>query len=143
MLCVDVNVLVDGFRQDSGRHEAVREWLLDRRTAGDFVIVHDAVAASFVRIVTNPRIWIRPTSSRDAQGFLAALLASPRFRMRHSTARQWRIFGELVEELGLGGDDVADAFIAAGALDAGATFVTGDRGFRRFPRLRVLDPAVR
>lgn len=143
MLCVDVNVLVDAFRRDSSRHEAVRQWLLERRAAGDFILVHDAVAASFVRVVTNQRIWIKPTRSSDARAFLTALLASPRVRMRHSTARQWRLFDELVEELGLAGDDVDDAFIAAGALDAGATFVTGDRGFRRFPGLRVIDPATR
>ena len=47
----------------------------------------------------------------------------------------------LVHELGLAGQDVPDAALAALALDLGAPMVTSDRGFRRLPGLTVIDPA--
>ena len=37
-------------------------------------------------------------------------------------------------------NDVTDAYLAAMALEQGATWVTRDRGFLRFPGLRVQDP---
>jgi predicted nucleic acid-binding protein len=37
---------------------------------------------------------------------------------------------------------VMDAFLAALALENGATLVTTDRDFSRFPRLRLHDPTA-
>lgn len=41
----------------------------------------------------------------------------------------------------LTGNDVPDAYLAALAIEHGATWVTSDRGFERFPSLAVEDPA--
>lgn len=38
--------------------------------------------------------------------------------------------------------DVSDAFLAAIALEHGATWVTSDHGFGRFPGLRTARPEV-
>lgn len=43
------------------------------------------------------------------------------------------------EGFGLKGNEVLDAYLAL-AVEQGATFVAGDRGFRRFGDLRVLRP---
>ena len=47
---------------------------------------------------------------------------------------------ELVLGLGLRASDVPDAHLAALALERNATLATLDRGFARFPGLRLLDP---
>lgn len=41
---------------------------------------------------------------------------------------------------GLRGNAIPDAYLAALALEQGATWVTTDRGFARYEGLRLLDP---
>ena len=46
----------------------------------------------------------------------------------------------LCTKLKLRGNDINDAFLAALAFEYDATLVTADKGFSRFPGLRVLNP---
>jgi toxin-antitoxin system PIN domain toxin len=140
VLCVDVNVLVDAFRPDAPDHESVRAWLDAARRGPERVIVLPEVASSFVRIVTNRRIWRLPSPATDALAFVDALGRSPSVDLRHAGPRQWELMAGLMTDLGLSGDDVPDAYLAAAAIELGCTFVTSDRGFARFPQLRVLRP---
>jgi uncharacterized protein len=140
MLCADVNVLVDAFRTDAPGHEQARAWLEGARRCNEPLALLPEVASAFVRIVSNRRIWRLPSSARDALDFVSALRASPSVRWQHAGPRRWDIFDSLVRELGLTGDDVPDAYLAAAALETGATFVTSDRGFARFRDLRVVTP---
>lgn len=140
MLCADVNVLVDAFRTDAPGHERTRAWLDEARRGNDPLVLLPEVAASFVRIVSNRRIWRLPSSTSDALAFVAAVRASPAVRWQHAGPRQWEIVDGLVRQLGLTGDDIPDAYLAAAALDVGATFVTSDRAFARFRDLRVMPP---
>jgi hypothetical protein len=55
-------------------------------------------------------------------------------------ASHWSIFRDLVASHRLRGNDVPDAYLAAIALEAGATMATLDRGFARFAGLRLADP---
>jgi uncharacterized protein len=141
MLCVDVNVLVDGFRPDTPTHPPVRAWLDDARRGMEPLALLPEVASTFVRIVSNRRIWRLPSSTSDALDFVSALRTSPAVLWQHAGPRQWEIADGLIRDLGLTGDDVPDAYLAAAALDLGATFVTSDRGFARFPGLTVRVPA--
>jgi toxin-antitoxin system PIN domain toxin len=141
MLCVDVNVLVDAFRADAPGHAQARAWLEDARRGTEPVAVLPEVASSFVRIVSNRRIWRLPSSMADALAFIAALRSSPAVRWGHAGPRQWELFEGLVSGHALTGDDVPDAYLAAAALDLGATFVTSDRGFTRFRELAVVAPS--
>ena len=50
------------------------------------------------------------------------------------------MFASYVQELRLTGNDVPDAYLAALAVDHEATFVSLDRGFRRFPGLQLVNP---
>lgn len=141
MLCADVNVLVDAFRADAPAHAGVRAWLDDARRGHEPLALLPEVASAFVRIVSNRRIWRLPSRTPDALDFVAALRASPAVMWQHAGARQWHIADTLIRELGLTGDDIPDAYLAAAALDLGATFVTSDRGFARFPGLAIMAPA--
>lgn len=50
--------------------------------------------------------------------------------------RHWEIFADLCREVAARGSLVADAAHAAVAIEHGATWVTFDRDFGRFPGLR-------
>jgi len=142
MLCLDVNVLVDAFRPDAPTHEPVRAWLDAARSGPEPIALLPEVAAAFVRICTNRRIWRVPSPSADALGFVSALAASPAVAWHRPGPRHWGLFVSLVADLSLSGDDVPDAYLAAAAIDLGTTFVTSDRGFTRFRALPMRLPAL-
>jgi len=67
---------------------------------------------------------------------------APASRVVAPGARHWEIFAGLVRAAHATANLVPDAYLAALAIENGATFVTRDRGFARFPGLRTLDPLV-
>jgi toxin-antitoxin system PIN domain toxin len=140
MLCVDVNVLVDAFRPTAHRHDQVKAWLDDAAVGTEPVIVLPGVAASFLRVVTNRRIWQQPSSPATSTAFLRALGDAPAVRRLEPTPGHVERFLGLVDHYGLTGDDVPDAYLVACCLDLGATLVTSDRGLRRFPGVTVREP---
>jgi hypothetical protein len=56
--------------------------------------------------------------------------------------RYWAIARPLLEESNARGPLVADALLAALALEHGATLATHDLDFRRFEGLSLLDPVA-
>jgi len=142
MLCVDVNVLVDAFRPEASAHGPVRQWLDAACDGHEQLTLTPDVAASFIRVVTNRRIWKVPSSAQAAATFIDALETAAVFRWHLPGPRMWPLFVELVTDLNLSGNDIPDAYLAATALEAGATLVTADRGFTRFRSLRLLDPSA-
>lgn len=141
MLFLDVNVCLYAFRPTvSERSREVAAWLDARLGGPERVLVSESVLASMIRIATHPRIFEVPASPADAVAFVDALLRAPRVVVVRPGPGVWPIFRDYVGDLRLTGNDVADAYLAATAVDAGAGMVTSDRGFTRFPGLRVIEP---
>lgn len=141
MLCADVNVLVHAANTASVRHLAVRTWLARTLVSPEPLALPDIVIASYVRIVTDPRILPSPLKGHDAFALIEWILAHSRTAVLTSDRASRDIFRTLVESLALRGNDVPDAWLAATTMAADATLVTFDGGFRRFPGLRTIDPA--
>jgi toxin-antitoxin system PIN domain toxin len=142
MRCVDVNVLVYAHRSDVPEHEAHRAWLDRARIAREPLGLADIVSSGFLRIVTHPRIFVDPTPIADALAFITALRATPSVVNVGPGERHWAIFAGLVSEVGARGNTIPDAYLASIAIEQGATWVTADRGFARFPGLRVEHPSA-
>lgn len=141
MLLLDVNILVYAFRpEQSATARSTRDWLDATMAAGHSLGVTNEILAAQVRIVTHPRIFPYPAPPRLAVNFAQTLLDFPMTRVVVPSSRHWPVFREFVEDLRLTGNDVPDAYLAALAVDHGATLVSTDRGFRRFPGLRYVDP---
>ena len=56
--------------------------------------------------------------------------------------RRWEMLRGLLLDSQLSGPHVMHAFLAALALENGATLVTTDRDFWRFPKLQLSDPTA-
>lgn len=140
MLVPDVNICIYAMRRDSEHHVPVSEWMSARLTAEEPVGISELVLSSLVRITTNHRIYTQPSTPEQSMDFCAALRNAPSAVPIRPGPRHWSIFERLVTQTHARANDVPDAYLAALALEVGATWVTRDRGFTRFPGLRVHDP---
>lgn len=140
MLIADVNVFVYAHRRESPRFDDHRSWLRNALVDVEPFGVSEAVLASFIRIVTNHRIYREPTSPQTALDFCAVMLAAPSAVPIRPGPRHWAIFADLCLAGSARANLVPDAYLAAMAIENGATWVTNDRGFARFPGLRWQVP---
>ncbi len=136
----DVNVLVASSRADHPHHVVAREWLEDALAAcahgGRFTVL-PMVAAGFLRIVTHPRVFARPTPGPQALEFLRAVVSVPGVELQELGA-EWPMVERLCEEYEVKGNDVSDVWIAAATRYGNERLATFDRGFRRFLSVREL-----
>lgn len=140
MLVPDVNVFVDAHRPDSPRHREHRAWLTEALDGIEPVGISDLVLAGFLRIVTNHRVYRQPTPALDALDYCEIVRRAPASVPVRPDARHWPISADLCRQLGARANVVPDAYDAALAIEHGATWITTDRGFGRFPGLRWATP---
>jgi len=135
MLLPDVNVLVYAFRGDSEFHDECLKWLQETVNSPQPFALSELVLSGFVRVVTNPRQWHVPSSLEEAFELSDRLLRRPNCTVLRPGARHWEIFTELCRGSAARGNLVSDAYHAALALEHGATWVSVDGDFGRFPGL--------
>jgi toxin-antitoxin system PIN domain toxin len=140
VLCLDVNVLIATLQPAAPRHDVARSWLKDRIRDGERVVILPDVAASFIRIASDSRVWEQPPSTTAAATAVHELCQSPRVSIAGATPRRMVIFFELLRRYALTSRDVTDAYIVAGAADLGATLVTSDLKMSRFVEVHLLHP---
>ncbi|MCV7154329.1 type II toxin-antitoxin system VapC family toxin [Mycolicibacterium pyrenivorans] len=140
MRCVDTNVLVYAFRADLPENQAYRALLEDWANGDEPLGLPDVVVSGFVRIMTNRRVFREPTRPAEAWAAVDAVLRAPASIVLRAGSRHWELFRQLATEIDARGNDVPDAYLGAYAIDNNATFLSADRGFARFSRLRWRHP---
>ena len=143
MKCVDVNVLVYAHRADLPEHRDYRSLLEQLGNGEEPLGLAEIVLSGFVRVLTNRRIFREPTTSQAAWEAVDRLLAAPAAVRLQTGERHWGLFRQLADDIDARGNDVADAYLAAYAIDNNATWLSADRGFARFRRLRWNHPLSR
>ena len=136
MLLFDVNVLVYAHREDADNHAAYREWLEGVINADAAYAVFELVLSGFIRVVTHPKVFIKPSSLGDALLFAEQLRDQPNCVVLQPGPRHWDIFRRLCMDSGVKGNVVPDAYLAALAIESGSEWITTDRDFTRFKGLR-------
>jgi toxin-antitoxin system PIN domain toxin len=139
---VDTNLLVYATFADAPEHDRARAWLQDRLAQGEgTVALCWPVLYAFLRLITSPRVFGEyAVGVREGWAVAAGYLEQPAVRVVAPGAGHAAIAADLVGTPGLRNDDVPDVEIAALAVEHGLVLATHDHGFRRFARLRVLDP---
>lgn len=136
-----MNVLLAAHRDDHPDFELARAWLdhtVAERTP--FAVV-DLVAGSFLRIATNRRIFAIPTPVDQAFAYLKSLRAQPAHAMLAPGPRHVALLEQLCASGEASGDLVADAQLAAIALEHACELVSFDRDFARFSELKWGRPS--
>lgn len=142
MILLDVNVVVAAYRADHPHHVRVRPWFEDLVQTSEPFTVPDTVWASFVRIVTNHRIFSVPSSAEDAFDFLRAVRGAPTHLPIVPGEGHLALFETACTEGQAVGDLVPDAYLASLTIEQGAAIATLDRDFARFAGLRTVQPTV-
>ena len=113
---------------------------MEETLAGQAVGIVDLVLSGFLRIVTHPRVFARPTPVAVALASANAIRSHPNATPLHPGARHWSIFEDLCSRTGARGNLIADAYLAALAIESESDWVTTDRDFHRFTGLRTRHP---
>jgi toxin-antitoxin system PIN domain toxin len=136
----DVNVLLYAFRRDLADHSAYRAWLDGVVNGGMAYAMSPQVLSSFIRIATHPRIFVQPSSLKEALAFASVVLEQPNCQILQPGPRHWDIFCRLCRSAKAAGNLVQDAWLAALAIESGCEWITTDRDFARFDGLRWRAP---
>lgn len=143
----DVNVLVAASRADHPHHGVARAWLegaVGSSETGAVLTLMPMVLASFLRLVTSPKIFQQATPIEDAVAFVDALLASPGVQLA-ALSPEWTRLRQLCLDKQLSGNDVPDAWVAAAVVQLGEHLVSFDRDFRKLlsrSQFTLLKPAA-
>jgi len=140
MILPDVNVLVYAFRADAVQHKAYASWLNEVVNAESAYAMAPQVLGAFVRVVTNRRVFVRPSRLEDALAFATAVISPAHCQVIQPGPRHWAIFTGLCRSSKATGNLVADAWLAALAVESGCEWITTDRDFKRFHGLRTRAP---
>jgi toxin-antitoxin system PIN domain toxin len=129
----DVNVLVAASRSDHPHHAIARNRLEKAAAAaalGSTLVLMPMVLASFLRLVSSPKIFQEPTPVEDAVAFIDALLAAQGVHLA-PLGPEWPRLRQLCIEKNLKGNAVPDAWLAAATIHLGEHLVSFDRDFRK------------
>jgi len=133
-------VLLYAFRSDTVEHEAYRSWLDELVNGDEAYGISPQVLCSVIRVSTHARIYVKPSTLDDALAFARALLGQASCNVVEPGARHWSIFEDLSRRASAIGNLAQDAWFAALAIESGCEWITTDRNYARFPRLRWRPP---
>jgi toxin-antitoxin system PIN domain toxin len=122
---------------DSNRYA---DWLAQLLDSGDRFAVSELVFSGFLRIVTNPKIFKRPSTLENAAAFIDVIVANPNCVRVSPGETHWDIVVNLCKAAGARGNLISDAYLAAIAIESDCEWVTNDRDYAIFPGLKWKHP---
>jgi toxin-antitoxin system PIN domain toxin len=136
---VDANLLVYAHVQDFAQHERARTWLDERLHGTARVGLAWPSLRAFLRFVTNPRVFERPTSMRSAWQQVEEWLDCEAAWVPAPTDRHRHVLGRLLGEARFG----RTGFRTRTSLRSRSSTIvlaSTDGDFARFPGLRFENP---
>jgi toxin-antitoxin system PIN domain toxin len=140
VILLDANLLVYAHVRTTAQHARAREWLDAQLNGPAQVGFPWASLLAFLRLVTNPRVFTRPESMRDAWRQVQDWLACNVAWIPQPSERHTEILGRLLDAPGIHANLVPDAHLAALAMEHGLVLCSADADFARFPGLRWRNP---
>jgi uncharacterized protein len=140
MIAPDVNVLIYAAWAGAPDHSAYKDWLENARQHERPVILFEPVIAGFLRILTSRHVLTEPFTFEKAEAWIQSLIATEVVRLGRAGESHWGIFLKLCHATRATGNLVADAYLAALAIEHGCEWITADRDFARFPGLKWNHP---
>lgn len=140
MKLVDTNILLYAVDRQAFHHQRIRVWLESALAAEEPVGLAWIVLLGFLRLTTRPGVFQRPLPVEEAISLVDDWLALPRVQLVLETDEHWRLLRGLLNQTGTAGNLTTDAHLASLAIANGATLVSCDADFGRYPQLRWENP---
>jgi toxin-antitoxin system PIN domain toxin len=143
VIAVDTNVLVYAHRRDMPQHgEAVARVAELASGVAAWAIPWPCIS-EFLAVVTNPRLFVKPSPLQTALDQVAEWLSAPSVVLLSEGDAFWAVFRHTLESGRVAGGQVHDARVAALCVANGVRELwTADRDFGRFADLKVHNPLV-
>ena len=141
MRLLDVNVLMYATFDMFPQHQKARKWLQEHLS-----VPHERVGipwetiSGFIRLASNPRVLSPALSVSDAWKIVKSWLSAPAAWIPVATDRHQQCLEPLLALPDMNHKLVADAHLAALALEYGLILVSADTDFTRFPNLLFENP---
>ncbi len=143
MIAVDTNLLAYAHRRDMQGHGEAGARLAELAEGAAAWAIPWPCLAEFIAVVTNPRLFLKPSPLRTALDQVEAWLASPSLVLLAEGDGFWGSFRPTLEGGRVAGGQVHDGRVAALCIAHGVRELwTADRDFGRFPGLRTRNPLV-
>lgn len=143
MTLVDANVLLYAVNGDAEHHQRSRSWLDGALSGGGTVGFAWIALLAFLRLGTKQGLFEQPLTVDGAFDRVDAWLAAPTAVVLEPGPDHARLVRRLLADVGVGGNLVNDAHLAAIALHHGASVVSFDDDFARFDGVGwVLPPPL-
>lgn len=139
-MLVDADILLFAVDAESPFHDRATRWLTERLNGNKRVGLPWQSLGAFLRISTNPRATSRPLSPDEAWSHVTDWLRAGPVWIPAPTERHAEVFGALVRSHQLRGNLIADAQLAALAIEHGLTVCSADTDFARFREINWADP---
>ncbi len=143
MIAVDTNILVYSHREENDFYESAVGCLSQltkryNRWAIPWPCIHE-----FLVVVTNPRIFKKPTPTMKAIAAVESWMESPTCVILGEGPGHLDQLKILLGSAQISGPRIHDAKIAAICLQSGVRELwTADRDFSRFPALKTKNPLI-
>lgn len=136
----DANLLLYALDETSAHHPAARAWLDESLSGDEPVGFAWVVLLAFLRLSTRASVFASPLQPAEAFDVLDGWLRQPPAMILNPTDRHAAIVRGLIEPLGVAGNLINDAHLAALAIEHGAEVCSADTDFTRFRGLRWTNP---
>jgi len=140
VIVVDTNLLLYAHHEGSRHHGLATRWFQEVMNGDETIGLPLVAILGFLRVGTNPRIFLHPFTMDEALDIVDSWTERPSVRVLTPTPRHWTVLRDVASSGQAKGARLTDAHIAALTIEHGGTLATNDRGFARFPRLKVRYP---
>lgn len=140
MILIDANLLVYTYVATFPQHAGARTWMDSRLNGTAPVGMPWPSILTFMRLVTNARIFERPATVEKAWSQVEEWLDCPPVWIPQPTERHREVLRTLLADQSLRANLIPDTHLAALAIEHGLTLCSTDGDFGRFPGLRWENP---
>ena len=140
MKLVDANILLYAVNRDAVHHERSRRWIDGALSGEDTVAFAWIALLAFVRLSTKVGLFPAPLTVDQAMDRVDAWVGAGPAVVVEPSAQHGTIVRGLLRSVGVGGNLVSDAHLAALAIEHGLTLCSTDGDFARFPGLKWENP---
>ena len=136
----DANLLLYAVNSAEPLHAKSKKWLESSLSETEPFAFDVTVLLAFLRISTRSGIFARPLKLKQAFELIELWLDQPCALILEPTSQHFAILLDLLLPVGSGGNLIADAHLAALAIEHGATLYSADNDFNRFQGLNWTNP---